>query len=72
MAGTFDAEIIAILTKSDEILNCVVESLQSDNLNEICDLGPYFTNYLDKLHKSNEKLFLNVKIAMPTQLRTPT
>ena len=49
----FDAEFIAIVTKADEILDCILEALQSNKLNKMRDFGSYFTNYLDKLHTLN-------------------
>ena len=66
-----DAEFFAILSKAEEILKCIVEALQSNKQNQIRDMGPYFANYHDMLHRSNGKLFPDNRMAMPPQLGVP-
>ena len=66
-----DAEFFAILSKAEEILKCIVEALQSNKQNKIRDMGPYFANYHDMLHRSNGKLFPDNRMAMLPQLRVP-
>ena len=67
----FDAEFFAILTKFDEILNCIVEPLLDKNYDQIRNLGHYFNHYLDKTPTSHGTFSLEDRIFMPPQLRAP-
>ena len=54
----FDAEMVAILIKTDESWNYIVKALKVKNNEQIGNLASYFTQYLDKLHTINSTFFL--------------
>ena len=71
LAEFLDAKFVAILTKVNKILKNFFEALKISSFYQIRGLGPCFTNYLDKLHTSYGKLFLDDKMVMPPHLRSP-
>ena len=67
----FDADFIAILTKADELLNCLVETLLAKSYDQGRHLGLFFHNYPDKLHTSHGILFLEDRRVISHQLIVP-
>ena len=66
-----DAELFAIVSKADEILNCIVEPLLDKNYDQTRNLGHYFNHYLDEIPTSHGIVSLEDRIFMPPQLRAP-
>ena len=67
----FDSDFNSILTKADKIHSCINDALKERNYTVIKFLGEYFSYYHSKFHTSNGILFMEDKMAIQPQLRSP-